>query len=475
VENQRMEQKKNTLARFIKSSGIFFVGSVLSKAIIFFMLPVYTKYIVPADYGYYDLSITYITFLSSMLFFDVWTSVMRFMYDSDSDIYKYKAVQSGWYIFGMSSLCYAVIGILLLCLTHFQYLGWILLYGLASNVQSMYDFIARGFGKNIDFAVSGILNTLVTVLLNLFLIIGIGCDFSSLYISAILGNVAQIAFLESRIKILSNLNIQNHDRALIKQMFFYTLPLCISSVSSWLLTSFNRIVINTSMGNAANGIYAIGNKFGGAISLVTSCFVYAWQDVSFSRNVDDESNGEFYSKACKKYLFFLGAGTALLLPMLNILFPFLVDQSYSDAKGTIPLFLLVAMAGAYSTFVENIFYALKDTKTIFKSMVISCLLNLALCYPLIRWLGLNGANLAIFLSFLLNITIRALILRKKIKFYMSFAMILQIVAWISISSVLYMFCNMAVNALWLVVSTILSLYLFRDIIRLFIQKIQKKA
>jgi O-antigen/teichoic acid export membrane protein len=131
--------------------------------------------------------------------------------------------------------------------------------------------------------------------------------------------------------------------------------------------------------------------------------VYAWQDVSFSRNVDDESNGEFYSKACKKYLFFLGAGTALLLPMVNILFPFLVDQSYSDVKGTIPLFLLVAMAGAYSTFVGNIFYALKDTKTIFKSMVISCLLNLALCYPLIRWLGLNGANLAIFLSFLLNI------------------------------------------------------------------------
>jgi O-antigen/teichoic acid export membrane protein len=68
VENQRMEQKKNTIGRFIKSSGIFFVGSVLSKAIIFFMLPVYTKYIVPADYGYYDLSITYISVVSSMLF-----------------------------------------------------------------------------------------------------------------------------------------------------------------------------------------------------------------------------------------------------------------------------------------------------------------------------------------------------------------------------------------------------------------------
>jgi O-antigen/teichoic acid export membrane protein len=468
-----MQFQQNSIVRFAKSSGIFFIGNVLSKAIVFFMLPVYTKYIIPADYGYYDLSITYITVVSSMLFFDVWTSVMRFMYDNDGDC-KYQAIQSGWHIFGLSSLCYGALGAVLLCFADIRYLGWILLYGIISNVQSMYDFIARGFGRNVEFAVSGILNTLVTVFLNLVLIVQLGYDFSSLYISAILGNTVQIVFLEIKVRTFSGLRLQSRNHALTKQMFFYTLPLCVNSVSYWLLTSFNRIVINSIMGDTANGIYAIGNKFGAIISLVTSCFIYAWQDVSFSRNIDDKSNGEFYSKACQKYLLFLGTGTALLLPVLNILFPALVDRAYNDAKGTIPLFLLVAMAGAYSTFIGNIFYALKDTKTIFRSMVISCFLNLALCYPLIRWLGLNGANIAIFLSFLLNITIRALILKKKIEFHIAIGTLLWIAVWISISIALYLFCNAVANALWLLASMILVLYLFRDIVRYFIRKILKR-
>ena len=460
-----MEQEKNSTIRFIKSSGIFFIGGILSKAIVFFMLPIYTKYIVPADYGYYDLSITYITVISSMFFFDVWTSVMRFMYDRSDRDCKYRAILSGWHIFGLSSLGYAALGAGLLIFGNFKYLGWILLYGLVSNVQSMYDFIARGFEKNVEFAVSGIINTLITVLLNIVLIVRLGYDFSSLYISAIVGNMAQIVFLEVKIKTLRELRLQKHDRELTRQMFYYTLPLCVNSVSYWLLTSFNRIVINADMGDAANGVYAIGNKFGAIISLVTGCFIYAWQDISFSRRIDDESNGRFYSKACRQYLLFLGAGTALLLPALNLLFPFFVNQSYSGVKETIPLFLLVAAAGAYSTFVGNIFYALKDTKTIFRSMVVSCLFNLALCYPLIRWLGLNGANLAIFLSFLLNVAIRSVILKRKIRFCTAFGTMLWLAAWIAVSVVLFLLCSQAVNAVWFAVCLGVAWMIFRNTIR----------
>ena len=37
------------------------------------------------------------------------------------------------------------------------------------------------------------------------------------------------------------------------------------------------------IGNEANGIYAIGNKFSFVIGLITTCFTYAWQDLSFSK------------------------------------------------------------------------------------------------------------------------------------------------------------------------------------------------
>ncbi len=460
-----MHHENSIIRRFLKSTGIFFIGNVLSKAIVLLMLPVYTKYIVPSDYGFYDLSITYITVVSSMLFFDIWSSVMRFMYDSDDISYKYKAILSGWRIFGVSAAGYCLIGIGISCFMNIEYLGWILLYGLISDVQSMYDFSARGFEKNVDFAVSGIFNTLVTVLLNIVMIVGLHKDFSSLYIAAIVGNLIQVFYLECKIRVIKNARSVGYDKELTRQMFHYTLPLCINSVSYWLLTSFNRVVINANMGDAANGIYAIGNKFGSMIALVTGCFVYAWQDISFARQPDDPGNGVFYSRACDEYLLFLGTGTAALLPALSLFFPILVDKSYNASKETIPLFLLVAMVSSYSTFVGNIFYALKDTKTIFVSMVISCVFNLALCYPLISGMGLDGANLAIFLSFLLNILIRAFILKKKINFRISKKVVLQITIWNIASIVIFQFGHTVMNALWLICSIALALYLFRDVLR----------
>jgi len=70
-------QRNNDLIRFIRSSGIFFLGSILSKVISFFMLPIYTGYIAVEDMGYYDVSITYTNMVISIVFFEIWSAVLR--------------------------------------------------------------------------------------------------------------------------------------------------------------------------------------------------------------------------------------------------------------------------------------------------------------------------------------------------------------------------------------------------------------
>ena len=54
-----IKSNESPLMRFIKSSGIFFIGSVLSKAMSILMLPLYTNRIPTDSMGYYDLSLTY--------------------------------------------------------------------------------------------------------------------------------------------------------------------------------------------------------------------------------------------------------------------------------------------------------------------------------------------------------------------------------------------------------------------------------
>ena len=99
-------QRNNDLIRFIRSSGIFFLGNILSKVISFFMLPIYTGYIAVADMGYYDVSITYTNMVVSIVFFEIWSAVLRYMYDRDTVDGKYRSAKSGGVIFAVSAAIY---------------------------------------------------------------------------------------------------------------------------------------------------------------------------------------------------------------------------------------------------------------------------------------------------------------------------------------------------------------------------------
>jgi len=465
----------DSFMRFIKSSGIFLIGTLLAKVMIFFLLPVYTKYIPTADFGYYDLSITYLTVATSIIFFDIWSTVLRYMYDQKDVKFKYQVVLSGWSIFSVSTLGYLLLSSILFLTLDIRYLPLIILYGTTCNLQMMYSMIILGFERNVDFALSGVVNTFVMAILNITMIVGLHKDFSSMYIAGIAGNIAQIIFLEFKIRLLANIKIELFDSLLIKQMVKFTLPLCLNSMAYWLLTGYNRIVINNVMGASENGIYAVGSKFGSIIAIVTTCFTYAWQELSFSRSVNDENNGEFYSKACRMYLKFLGAGVAVLIPACYIIFPFLINGSYGASLNTIPLFLITAVISAYSSFIGNIFYALKNTKVIFISMVVSCILNLTICYPFIKLWGLNGANLSILLSFLLNIGIRAIILKRAIGLKVYLTLVLYLGVWIGVSILIYTKYNIITNGIWLGICLISSLYLFRDIISPLVKVAYKKG
>lgn len=440
---------KETLRKFIKTSGIFFLGAVLSKALVFFLLPLYTRLIPAESFGYYDVSVAYITVFTSLLYLDIWATVLRFLYDADRPEQRRQVASTCWMIFGFSSLFYLLAGAALCRAFSVRYAGWILLYGLSMNLHNMSGFVARGLRKNVAFAVSGILNTGVLMAGNLVLILGLGMGIEALYLSAILGNGCQTVFLMAKAGAAPRFRAFVPDKALLRTILRFSLPLCVNSVTYWLLTSYNRIALEQIGGLHLNGIYAIGNKFGVALSLVTTCFTYAWQDIAFTRAKSRGKDGAFYGGACTMYLGFLAAGIALLLPCFQLLFPVLIGPGYQEAFPTLPLFLVMVMLSAFSVFISNIFYALKDSRTILCSMLIACAANLLLCRPLIRAWGINGANLSICLSFLLNILICGVVLARRIGFRLDGRVVFLSAAGISLASLVYLSAEAALNALLL--------------------------
>lgn len=454
----------SSFVSFAKSTLVFFVGSALSKVITIALLPLYTNALPSDDYGYFDVSVTFVTLLTSFLYCDVWTSVMRFMRDNLEGEAPKIVTASGWVVFAGSTVVYYLLGVLAWMLFEIPSLGLILLYGTAINLQTMFSYIARGWGDNLRFAVSGIISTIVNVGLSIILILAFGWGYEALYVAFVAGSATQCGYLIVALKMWRR--IAKPKLAHVKELFIYSVPLCLNSVAYWLLNSLGRVVVSVALSFHASGIFAVASKFGSAINLATTCFTYAWQDISFTPGSRSDS---FYSRAVTQYASFLMDSFALLLPAVTLLFPVLVGSEYGEAYSVVPSFLAVAVVSAVSTFIGNIFYVIKDTKTIGKTMVVACWVNVMLTYPLTMLFGLNGTNAAIVLAFAANIAIRLRVLRGRIGMRVSPLAALPRVALIAVSIAIYALGNAFVSGVFLAMEFVLMLFLYRariaDVVR----------
>lgn len=449
------------MKKFIRSIAAYFLGNVLSKLIVFLLLPLYTAYIRPDDYGYYDLTVTYVSLFSSILFLDIWSGILRFMFDSDQREEKLKTIYSSLLVYGASLALYIVLFSVLNAVMPFRYFPLILLYGACLTLQNFYGSITRGFGKSVLFALSGILSTALTVALNILFIVVFQQSYWSLYVASSAGILAQVLLLEFCLKLIPNFSVKRIDRAFAKQIFRYSLPLCLNSAAYWFLTGFNRIVIVDSLGESQNGYFAIAGKFSAIISLVGSCFTLAWQETAYRKEGEHSGSGAYYSRAGDQYLRFLWMGTVCLLPFIGILFPYLVDSAYAPAKMLVPLNLLGTASSLYSAFLGDIFGAIKQNRIIFLSTLTAAGVNVLVLYLLIGPLGVQAANIAFLAGFSVNCAIRAALLHKILHFRVSLKPFLLYGALFAVSSYVFQTRGLLESVVLLAAAAGIALRLFR--------------
>ncbi len=461
------------LLKFIKSSGIYFVGSILTKLISFLLLPMYTKYITPSDYGTYDLYNACIYFLCCVLYLEIWSGVMRFMYEYEGDGKK-KPITNGFLIFLSSSVLYTLILTVTSLVMTVEHLPFWWLYGLLMNFQTFAGYIARGYGKNVLYASAGLIGTVTTILFNIILLVYCHMDYSALLIASCIGYVVNIGIVLSGIRVPGIFAIKNFDRGLFKRLFLFSLPLCINSVAYWFLNNYNTVAITHELGSEANGYYAIASRFGSMITLFTTCFQMAWQELAYSKSAKENNLKDFYTVATNSYIRFLGMGVSLLIPMIFIIFPIMINDSYAQGKDLVPVYLMATIISSVSNFIGNTFSAIKKNSLIFITTAVGSIVNVVSVHILLPLIGVQAAGLALLLGFLANTVARLILLRKEIQIRIDWKNIGIILIMFVFVTFLYRNGNILWNLGGLGIACLVTLYVFREEVRIGIKKLKQK-
>ncbi|BCK00816.1 lipopolysaccharide biosynthesis protein [Anaerocolumna chitinilytica] len=464
----------NKLTRFIKTSGVYFIGNVLSKLISFILLPLYTYKISPEQYGEFDVIITIMNFLIPILFFQIWDGMFRFTFDKKKEKDKYVIVSNSLFISFIGILLCSVSIVIFYHVFPFKNVWLVFFYGISFALQYHYSYIARAFLKNNLFVFTGFINSLLSAFFNIILILYFHMGIESLYISPIIGCFVQIFIIEISLNPLKNLNIKVLDFKLIKEMLRFSIPLCIATISYWLLSGYTKVVISKQLGTYENGLYAVANKFSVMISLIISVFQYAWNEMAYSMAADD-NRIDSYRKSIQYILQIVLLGSGIFMLFTKIVFPYFVNASYKDALLIVPLSIIGVAINSFAGFLGTIFMTEKQTRYILWTTIISAIVNLIGSFFIVAAWGLQGAIGTLCFAFIVLAFMRLRALEALFHFKLSKKNIIYILLLIVSVYLYYSFTNPFALIICIVVYSIILLYSLKDIIHPFLYNYWRKV
>lgn len=395
------------LLHLSKHTIIYGFGAIVSQAIGFFLLPLYTRYLTPADYGVLELFnatqgiliIIYVMGLSSALF------MAYFSYDNKEN--KKKVVSTALSFLTGTSLCFTLFlivlanNISLFLFDSLEYTPYFRIVFLALFFDTTVILIMQVFRAKEEpnkYVIISLLRLFVNVGLNIHFVVGVGKGILGILESNLI--TAGLIYIVLIPGTLKNVGI-NYSLVDLKNMLRYGLPLLPGNLASWIMTGADRYFLQFISTSTALGLYSIGYKFGMVIQiLIVGPFTLAWTPFYWSTSKDKNAK-EIYTNVLT-YFFAMSIFVALSISVLSKeILIVMTTPSYYGAYKVVPLIALsYIFYGSY--FVLGIGYNLKK-KTKYVPLIVGtgALTNIGLNCLLIPDYGMMGAGIATVISYLL--------------------------------------------------------------------------
>ncbi|TCI49911.1 lipopolysaccharide biosynthesis protein [Exiguobacterium sp. SH5S13] len=457
------------IKRFFITSGTYFIGNVLSKLIAFFLLPLYTFYFSPEEFGEYDLVVTIISFFAPIAFFQIWDGIFRFSFDKAEIDEKYAVITNSYVVMVLGFTIYTFAFGVLGSTISFNYMWLVYLYGIAIAFQYQYTFISRSFMKNNLFVMSGLLNSIFSAVINITLITKFEFGLESLYIASIVGSLVQIFIIEISLNPLKKINFAKLNLNLQLNMIKFSFPLCIAAVAYWMLSGYTKIVILQNLGSYSNGLFAVAFRFTSMIAIVVTVFQYAWNEMAYLM-VGDKNRLLKYQKGINYIFNAVLIGSSIFMLIIKIIFPYFINSAYYEALMIIPLALIGVAANAFANFVGTIFMAEKITKWIFWTTLVASGVNFVMLWILTPIFGLQGSVAALCISFITLAILRLIKVWRIFKINLSYSCIIYISLLLVTVLIFYKVDNTITLSICILMLFGVALYSLKNIFLVFLKK-----
>lgn len=391
----------------IKSFSIYSISNILEKGISFALLPIFTFYFKPADYGVLVLLTTITTFTLPFITLGSNGAISANFFRSDDknhSTYFTSAIIPSLISTILSSVLFYLISDYIYETFNLPVL-WFNLIPIFCFISFFNTLLLLEYQLNNEpykYVSITISSVILNLLLTIFLVVLLKFDYIgrliSQYFVLLFFFIISFNFLYFKRKRI----VKKVNKEYIKDSLLFGLPLIPHSIGMIVINMSDKIFITKLLGNAELGIYNTGFIIGSSISILSSSFAKAIVPFSyqqFSLNTDSSK-----MKVVRIYLIFILVLTFIII-LLWILSPFIFKVFIGDnfQKGIKYVFWVSIgfyFQGLYLLFANVIFF-LKKTKIFLYWSFFNIIINLILNYIFVNIYGAKGAAITISISFFL--------------------------------------------------------------------------
>jgi len=397
----------NPLKKLASQTAIYGLSSVVGRLLNYLLVPLYTRYFLPEEYGVVTELYAYVAFLVIILTYGIETAFFRFSQKENNRIV---------YSTSLISLLFSSLLFIILMFVfsenisssigypnNQEYVKWFALIIGLDAISSISFAKLRALNKATRFALIRLVNIFINIGLNLFFIIY--CPYAiennlqslnfvnSVYSASVgVGYIFIANLFASAITILMLLpeminSVWIFERHLWKKMMIYASPLLIAGLAGMTNETIDRILLKYLLPESSNisreiGLYGAFYKLSIIMILFIQTFRFAAEPFYFSQEREHNSR-KIYADVMKYFIIV----TSFIFLIVTTFYDFFINflgSKYHDERG----FLVVSIL-LFANFFLGIYY------------------NLSIWYKLTEktrygaYIAIFGASITIILNILL--------------------------------------------------------------------------
>jgi len=397
------------LKQLSKDTAIYGVSTIVGRFLNFLLIPFYTNIFLPEEYGIITNIYAFIAILNIVFIYGMDSAYLKFAKESElgneKDIFStpYYAVLIFSLFFCLVIILFkAQIGNSLAVTQNYNYLFYFVASILFADAIVVIPFIRLRIERETKkFAIYKVVNILLNVILNLYLILKLKMGIEAVFISNLAASIITFILLTPSIKKSLSLHFS---APIFKRMLKFGLPYLPAGLASVFIQVLDRPIMEHLTDLNTLGIYQANHKLGIFMMLFVSMFQYAWQPF-FMQESKNEDAKKIFSKVLT-YFTLVGSVILIVLSLfidniirLQIFGKTLIGPLYWSGIDIVPVILFAYLFnGLYVVFTAGIY--IKE-KSIYVPLItgIGAAVNIVSNFILIPIMGMMGAAISVLASY----------------------------------------------------------------------------